>query len=104
MGPKPKQSPPPTLARWLLPRIRHAFTSHDIEGLRDYRQRAPYAQRAHPTEEHFLPLLIALGARSGGEAAQVIDAGVTNGVLSMKSYAWGMTNNAACAATPVIGA
>ena len=72
--------------------IRQAVTSHDIEGLLDYRQRAPHAQRAHPTEEHFLPLLIALGARSDGEAAQVIDGGVTNGVLSMESYAWGMKN------------
>jgi 4,5-DOPA dioxygenase extradiol len=72
--------------------IRQAVISHDIEGLLDYRQRAPHAQRAHPTEEHFLPLLVALGALSDGEAAQVIDAGVANGVLSMESYAWGMTD------------
>ena len=72
--------------------IRQAVTSHDIEGLLDYRQRAPHAQRAHPTEEHFLPLLVALGARSDDEATQVIDAGVANSVLSMESYAWGMTN------------
>ncbi|MDO8769677.1 MAG: class III extradiol ring-cleavage dioxygenase [Burkholderiaceae bacterium] len=72
--------------------IRQAVSTHDIEGLLDYRQRAPHAQRAHPTEEHFLPLLVALGARSDDEAAQVIDGGVTNGVLSMESYAWGMTH------------
>ena len=72
--------------------IRQAVTSQDIAGLLDYRQRAPHAQRAHPTEEHFLPLLVALGARNDAEAAQVIDAGVTNGVLSMESYAWGMTD------------
>lgn len=72
--------------------IRQAVTNHDIEGLLDYRQRAPHAVRAHPTEEHFLPLLVALGARSDDETTQVIDAGVANGVLSMESYAWGMTN------------
>jgi 4,5-DOPA dioxygenase extradiol len=72
--------------------IRQAVTSHDIEGLLDYRQRAPHAQRSHPTEEHFLPLLVAMGARGDGEVAQIIDGGVTNGVLSMESYAWGMTN------------
>lgn len=72
--------------------IRQAVTSHDIESLLDYRQRAPHAVRAHPTEEHFLPLLVALGALSDDEATQVIDAGVANGVLSMESYAWGMTN------------
>lgn len=71
--------------------IRQAVISRDIEGLLDYRQRAPHAQRAHPTEEHFLPLLVALGARGDDEAAQVIDAGVANGVLSMESYVWGMT-------------
>lgn len=70
--------------------IRHAVTSQNIEGLLDYRKGAPHAQRAHPTEEHFLPLLVALGARSDGEAVQVIDGGVTNGVLSMESYAWGV--------------
>jgi 4,5-DOPA dioxygenase extradiol len=72
--------------------IRQAVISHDIEGLLNYRQRAPYAQRAHPTEEHFLPLLVALGARGDAEATQIIEGGVTNGVLSMESYAWGMTN------------
>ncbi len=72
--------------------IRQAVTRQDIESLLDYRQRAPHAQRAHPTEEHFLPLLVALGALSDGEVTQVIDAGVANGVLSMESYAWGMTD------------
>jgi 4,5-DOPA dioxygenase extradiol len=70
--------------------IRQAVTRQDIAGLLDYRQRAPHAQRAHPTEEHFLPLLVALGALSDGEATQVIDAGIANGVLSMESYAWGV--------------
>jgi 4,5-DOPA dioxygenase extradiol len=72
--------------------IRQAVTRNDIAGLLDYRQRAPHAQRAHPTEEHFLPLLVALGARGDAEVTQIIEGGVTNGVLSMESYAWGMTN------------
>jgi 4,5-DOPA dioxygenase extradiol len=71
--------------------VRQAVTSQNIEGLQDYRQRAPHAQRAHPTEEHFLPLLVALGARGDAEATQIIEGGVTNGVLSMESYAWGVT-------------
>jgi 4,5-DOPA dioxygenase extradiol len=66
------------------------WISQDIAGLLDYRQRAPHAQRAHPTEEHFLPLLVALGALSDGEATQIIDAGIANSVLSMESYAWGV--------------
>ncbi|MES2880106.1 MAG: class III extradiol ring-cleavage dioxygenase [Pseudomonadota bacterium] len=72
--------------------VRQAVTSHDIERLVDYRNLAPHAQRAHPTDEHFLPLLVALGARADGEAAQVIAGGITHSVLSMESYAWGMTD------------
>jgi 4,5-DOPA dioxygenase extradiol len=72
--------------------IRQAVTRHDMEALLNYRQRAPQAERAHPTEEHFLPLLVALGASGDSEAAQVIDGGITHGVLAMESYVWGMAH------------
>ena len=72
--------------------VRRAVASNDIEGLVNYRQLAPHAERAHPTEEHFLPLLVALGARTDTEAMQVMDGGIANGVLSMESYAWGLAD------------
>ena len=72
--------------------IRQAVSSIDIEALVNYRQLAPHAERAHPTEEHFLPLLVALGARTDTEAMQVMDGGIANGVLSMESYAWGLAD------------
>lgn len=75
-------------AQW----IRQAVTSNDIERLINYRQLAPNAQRAHPTEEHFLPLLVALGARIDKEIPLVMDGGIANGVLSMESYAWGLAD------------
>ncbi|MBK9574038.1 MAG: dioxygenase [Rhodoferax sp.] len=73
--------------------VRQVVTAHDTERLVNYRKLAPHAQRAHPTEEHFLPLLVAVGASSGGEAVQVVDGGVTYGVVSMESYAWGAVTN-----------
>jgi len=43
---------------WLIDRIEAGAT----EDLLEYRERAPYAVQAHPTEEHFLPLFVAMGA------------------------------------------
>lgn len=70
--------------------IRQAVTRNDLERLVNYRQLAPHAERAHPTEEHFLPLLVALGARSDTEVVQILDGGIANCVLSMESYVWGL--------------
>lgn len=71
--------------------VRQAVFSHDVDKLVDYRHSAPHAERAHPTEEHFLPLLVAMGASGGEPAAQVIEGEIAYGVLSMESYVWGMT-------------
>jgi 4,5-DOPA dioxygenase extradiol len=68
---------------------RGAVLTGDITALRDYRGHAPSALRAHPTEEHYLPLLVAAAA-AGQDTPRVIDGGVTYGVLSMDCYAWGM--------------
>ncbi|HLN23086.1 MAG TPA: class III extradiol ring-cleavage dioxygenase [Patescibacteria group bacterium] len=69
--------------------VRQAVVADAVERAVAYRQYAPHAARAHPTEEHFLPLLVALGARADGETAQVIEADTTYGVISMESYMWG---------------
>jgi 4,5-DOPA dioxygenase extradiol len=68
---------------------RSAVLAGDTEALRTYRQHAPSALRAHPTDEHYLPLLVAAAA-AGDDAARVIEGGVTYGVLSMDCYAWGV--------------
>lgn len=74
--------------------VRQAVLANQADLLVAYRRHAPHAERAHPTEEHYLPLLVALGARAEGEAAQVIEGGITYGVLSMESYAWGLPEDA----------
>lgn len=51
-----------------------------------WRERAPSAERAHPTEEHFLPLFVALGAAGPGAAATRVYSAIDAGVLSMDAY------------------
>jgi 4,5-DOPA dioxygenase extradiol len=71
--------------------VRDAVLTHDTDRLIRYRREAPHAERAHPTEEHYLPLLVALGASTAGdETPEVIEGDMTYGVLSMESYAWGL--------------
>ena len=65
---------------------RHAVQTHDRDALIGYLEHAPQARRAHPTAEHYLPLLIAAGAAAPDAQVDVIDGGVTHGVLSMDSY------------------
>lgn len=50
-------------SRW----IESAITTGSLQALLNYRREAPHAHRAHPTEDHFLPLFFALGAGGFGE-------------------------------------
>ncbi len=69
---------------------REVIEAGQLDRLVAYRRLAPHAERAHPTEEHFLPLLVAMGAHDPTEAALLVEGGITHGVLAMDSYAWGM--------------
>jgi len=62
----------------------------DLAALLDYRTACPEARRAHPTDEHFLPLFFAMGA-AGEDWTRVerLDGGITNDVLSMDSFVFG---------------
>ena len=48
----------------------------------------PEARRAHPTPEHFLPLLVAAGA-GAGDPVRVLHDGWSWGSLAMNAYRWG---------------
>ncbi|HZW13464.1 MAG TPA: class III extradiol ring-cleavage dioxygenase [Noviherbaspirillum sp.] len=59
----------------------------------DYRRKAPHAVRNHPTEEHLLPLFVAMGAGGAGPSGegvqtQRIHSSVEYGVLAMDVYAF----------------
>ena len=63
-----------------------AVAAGDAESLVTYRRRAPQACRNHPTEEHFLPLLVAFGAAGEGATGRREDGGYSYGALSMDAF------------------
>jgi 4,5-DOPA dioxygenase extradiol len=66
--------------------IEAALRRGDVDWLADYRERLPQAQRAHPTEEHLLPLLVAYAAAGERPAVQRIDLGVDGGAVAMDVF------------------
>jgi 4,5-DOPA dioxygenase extradiol len=69
--------------------VRQAVEARDDLRLQDTLRIAPHAQRAHPTAEHFLPLLVAAGAASDEPDVKTLEGGITYGVLAMDSYLYG---------------
>jgi 4,5-DOPA dioxygenase extradiol len=69
--------------------IRQAVLDGNTQRLVHALERAPHAARAHPTTEHFLPLLVAAGAASSATPVTVLDGGIRHGVLAMESYVFG---------------
>ncbi|MGE5468882.1 MAG: dioxygenase, partial [Ignavibacteria bacterium] len=60
----------------------------DTAALLEYRDRAPDAVRAHPSDEHLLPLFVALGAAGEGARAERVHAGVDDYVIAMDAFAF----------------
>lgn len=54
----------------------------------DYRTRAPFAARNHPTDEHLLPLFVALGAAGAAPRTTHLHASYQYGALAMDAYAF----------------
>lgn len=69
--------------------IRQAVLAGDTGRLVQALELAPHAARAHPSTEHFLPLLVAAGAAPAVTPATVLDGGIRHGVLAMESYLFG---------------
>jgi len=66
-----------------------AIAAHDERALVDYRDRAPFAARAHPTEEHLLPLFVAYGAAGRDARVERVVDGFENGALARDSFLFG---------------
>lgn len=83
-GMAPQNAPVPAWVAEFADWIAEKVAANDIEALLDYRARAPHAVRNHPTDEHLLPLFVALGA--GGEAGVRVHHAYDFGVLAMDAY------------------
>ncbi|GAB3469154.1 class III extradiol ring-cleavage dioxygenase [Massilia terrae] len=71
-------------AGWMNARLE----SGDREALLDYRRAAPFAEKNHPTDEHLMPLFVAMGAAGKSPKAERLHASVEHGVLAMDVYAF----------------
>lgn len=65
-----------------------ALRRRDLPALFDYRRLAPNAVQAHPTEEHLLPIFVALGAAGEEFATAIVYQGFSLGTLAMDSFAF----------------
>lgn len=82
----PPGAPPPAWMSEFVAWVRQALESGDHAALIDYVKQAPQAVRNHPTDEHFLPLFVALGAT--GKNARVTRElrGETDRALALDGY------------------
>jgi 4,5-DOPA dioxygenase extradiol len=82
-GLQPELQPPLPYVDEFRDAIVGALRAGDLEFLANWRARAPHARRAHPTEEHFLPLLVAYAAAAAAPRVERIDLGVDGGAIAM---------------------
>ena len=66
--------------------VKQRIDRHALDELADYRRLAANGVRAHPTDEHFLPLFVALGAAGENYQANRIYDGIEMGALAMDAY------------------
>ena len=61
----------------------------DLASLQDFQKLGEVAKLAHPTHEHYLPLLYAAGAVHDGESVRSFNASFQAASISMRSAVWG---------------
>ncbi len=67
---------------WIAAKI----AAGDLQALVEYRSRAPFAVQNHPTDEHLLPLFVALGAANRIDTALHLNRVMTYGLLAMDAW------------------
>jgi len=66
--------------------VKQRIDAHALDELADYRRLSPDGVRSHPTDEHFLPLYVALGAARKDYRPERLYDGIEMGALAMDAY------------------
>lgn len=66
--------------------VKDKIEAKDFDSLVNYRALNPHGVRAHPTDEHFLPLFVALGAAGREYRSERLYDGIETGSLAMDAY------------------
>lgn len=61
----------------------------NLDALQNFLKLGQVAKMAHPTHEHYLPLLYAAGAVDAGEPMRFFNTSFQGGSISMRSVVWG---------------
>ena len=77
---------PAAYARQFQDWMKEKIEARDIDSMVNYRALNPNGVRAHPTDEHFLPLFVALGAAGKDYKAERLYDGIEMGSLAMDAY------------------
>ena len=70
-------------------KIAERIDKGDIAGLADFQKLGTVAQLAHPTYDHYLPLLYAAGATDPGEPVRFFNESYQLASIAMRSAIWG---------------
>lgn len=82
----PQDAPVPQWVSEFCAWMAEKIAAGDFEALVEYRSRAPHAEQNHPTDEHLLPLFVALGAADKIATATHLNHVMTYGILAMDAW------------------
>ena len=69
--------------------VQEQISKGQLDALQNFQTLGPVAQQAHPTYEHYLPLLYAAGAARTSDSPRFFNTGYQGAAISMRSVLWG---------------
>jgi 4,5-DOPA dioxygenase extradiol len=85
---QPLDSPVPAWVSEFSEWMKDALDKGKRDALLDYRRQAPHAERNHPSEEHLMPLFVAMGAAGTEAKTTQLHSSYEYGILAMDVYAF----------------